>query len=93
MTEDLRFSLTTEAVAAPGERFEPADLLALSGAHADAGDWVACLDVLETVKEVSRVARTAVTAKSNELLLAKGVCGRDLVRIIFQNFFCFFYTW
>lgn len=71
------FSNSTEAVAAPGERFEPADLLALSGAHADVGDWAKCLNVLETVKEVSRVARTAGTAKGNELLLAKGACVRS----------------
>ncbi|CBJ26941.1 expressed unknown protein [Ectocarpus siliculosus] len=59
------------AAAAPGDRFQPLDLLCLAAFHADNGAWSDCLDVLGTAQEVSRTARAAVRAKANELLLGR----------------------
>lgn len=38
--------------AAPGDRFEPSNLLCLAAFHADNGAWADCLDVLDTAQEV-----------------------------------------
>ncbi|CAM9110996.1 unnamed protein product [Ectocarpus fasciculatus] len=59
------------AAAAPGDRFQPLDLLCLAAFHADNGAWSDCLDVLGQAQEVSRTARAAVRAKANELLLGR----------------------
>lgn len=40
------------AAAAPGDRFQPLDLLCLAAFHADNGAWSDCLDVLGTAQEV-----------------------------------------
>ncbi|CAB1117846.1 unnamed protein product [Ectocarpus sp. CCAP 1310/34] len=59
------------AAVAPGDHFQPLDLLCLAAFHADNGAWSECLDVLGTAQEVSRTARAAVRAKANELLLGR----------------------
>ncbi|CAM9155364.1 unnamed protein product, partial [Hapterophycus canaliculatus] len=59
-----------EAVA-PGDRFQPVDLLCLAAFHADNGAWSDCLDVLDAAQEVNRSARGAVRARANELLLGR----------------------
>lgn len=45
---------------APGDRFEPLDLLCLAVFHADNGAWTDCLDVLDTVQEVCMCVRWPV---------------------------------
>lgn len=40
------------AAVAPGDRFQPVDLLCLAAFHADNGAWSDCLDVLDAAQEV-----------------------------------------
>lgn len=40
------------AAVAPGDRFEPIDLLCLAAFHADNGAWSDCLDILDAAQEV-----------------------------------------
>ncbi|CAN0212310.1 unnamed protein product, partial [Ectocarpus sp. 13 AM-2016] len=69
------------AAAAPGDRFQPLDLLCLAAFHADNGAWSDCLDVLGTAQEVSRTARAAVRAKANELLLGRTERGEVIGKV------------
>lgn len=45
---------------APGDRFQPQDLLSVASFHADNGAWEDCLDVLDTAQEVCRVIHSPV---------------------------------
>ncbi|CAM9591736.1 unnamed protein product [Scytosiphon promiscuus] len=71
ISENADWGPEEAAAVAPGDRFQPIDLLCLAAFHADNGAWSDCLEVLDAAQEVSRSARSAIRARANELLLGR----------------------